>query len=240
MRDQNPETATLDFLRLFGDDVFIYMAGKSRSQVEGLLATDAFGDWERNNLEFKDTHPDAWAWFAPDGSQFDYGVWRRQIETGEREQMSGKEKIELAQQILGAALTRDAKSKMPANPTDADEEWLNEKKRQIDELFPGYAQRKIDINRTYANIDALTDAANDPLVEGEPVAEALKTYFSARDQFIVEAIDMGLSGERSLRQAKALSYARAELRSLADRLINDYPTFARVYDSVLAYEIEEP
>ena len=240
MREKNPSTATLDFLRIFGDDVFMYITGKTRSNVSGLSATTDFGNWERNNLDFKETYPDSYAWFAPEGSIFDFRVWSRQIGTGEREQMSARERIEMAQQILGRALVRDAQSKMPENPTDEQEKWLRDIKSSVDELLPGFKKREMNINVTYAAIADLTEAANDPMVDNEPVAKALRVYFARRNELIQEGINIhDLAGEKSLKSAKKLTYAREELRSLAASLIDMYPTFARVYDSVLSYEVED-
>lgn len=240
MRDKNPSTATLDFLNIFGDDVFMYITGKTRSNVSGLEATNDFGNWERDNLDFKATYPDSYAWFAPDGSIFDFRVWSRQMQTGERERMSGRERLDMAQQILGRALVRDAQSKMPDDPTDEQEQWLKDTKAAVEQLLPGYKKRDININVTYAAIADLTEAANDPMVDDEPVAKALRAYFAERDRFIQEAIEIhDLSGEKSLKTAKKMKYAREELRSLALSLIDMYPTFARVYDSVLSYEVED-
>ena len=49
MQEEDYENAVVNFLNAFGAEAMMYLPGLSNSNVQGLQATDVFGDWERRS-----------------------------------------------------------------------------------------------------------------------------------------------------------------------------------------------
>jgi hypothetical protein len=74
MQEEDYDTAVETFLNTFGDDAFLYIAGKTKSVVGGLDSSTKFGDFERSNSDLFSTYPDVAGYLAPVGTNFDFQV----------------------------------------------------------------------------------------------------------------------------------------------------------------------
>ena len=100
--------------------------------------------------------------------------------------------------------------------------------------YPGFATSPIDINKLSSQLVQLEKAVNDPITEGNVIAEAAKLYFDARNQVLVEAQNRGFT----TLAGKQVSDLRVILRNIGDLLVKQYPEFGRLFDRVLFNEID--
>jgi hypothetical protein len=237
MRAENYDTAVETFVNTFGEDFFLYMQGKTQTDLYGLDASKDFGRWERQNTDFFGRHKEVAGFFADVGSDFDYQVYLRQLELGYRERIPADELVSLAQEVVGKALYRHAVKQVGVNPTDEQKVWLGEQKAAIIELYPGYATAPMTVNDFKRQLIWLTEASSDSAVDGNPVAEATRFYLEQRDAAIQMSIDRGSGTGKSL-DGKKDADLRVGLNTIGLALIEKYPQFARLWDQVFFNEVD--
>jgi hypothetical protein len=237
MRAENYDTAVETFVNTFGEDFFLYMQGKTQTDLYGLEASKDFGRWERENSGFFGRHKQVAGFFADVGSDFDYQVYLRQLELGYRERIPADELVSMAQEVVGKALYRNAVRKVGPKSTPEQKAWLYEQKLAIQELYPGYATAEASFNDFERQLIYLKEASFDSAVDGNPVAEATRFYFEQRDAAIQLSIDRGSGTGRSL-SGKNDGDLRDSLNTIGMALIEKYPEFARVWDQVFFNEVD--
>ena len=234
MQTDNYDTSIETFLNTFGDDAFLYVAGKTKSAVGGLDASTKFGNFERSNTSLFSRYGDVAGYLSPVGTNFDYQVYIRQLDNGSRVKLKPSQLVEEAQSLVGRALYRQV---VRGFGTDKSDEAKN-KMRAIRELlkkeYPGFATSPIDVNKLSSQLVQLEKAVNDPITEGNVIAEAAKLYFDARNQVLVEAQNRGFT----TLAGKQVSDLRVMLRNIGDLLVKQYPEFGRLFDRVLFNEID--
>lgn len=237
MQAENYDTAVERFISTFGDDAFLYIQGKTQSKAGGLDASSKFGQFERNNTTLFKKHGEVAGYFGDVGTNFDYAVYARQLETGQREKLTPSEFLEEAQKSIARSLYRTAQRAVGPNPDSIQKDALRSVKKLLQERYPGYQTMTIDINAAQARIENVRDAAFDSILDNNKIAIATRAYFQARDNAINELQNRGIvSGDLGVKTASDL---RAALRNVADILIGRYPEFERLFDRVFYNEIED-
>lgn len=233
LQTEDYDTAVRKFLDTFGEDAFLYLAGKTKSTVGGLDASKDFAEWERNNSKFFDTYKEVAGYFAPVGTEFDYQVYLRQIELGLRERLQPDELVEESQRIVGTALYREIVRSAGPNANAAQKEIIAGERAKLEDKYPGFARSSVDINEFKADMSVLYEAAYDGRMDGNPVAEATRIYLGARNQAlaVAEQRGKGLGTE-------ANADLRTILRNTGEQLTNEYPEFARIWDRLLFQEVD--
>jgi len=238
MQADDYDTAIPNFLEEFGDDVFVYAAGKSRSLREGLEATEEFGRWERRNQDLLGEYPDVSAYLAPGGSDFSFAVWQRQLMMGEREKLSDREILSLAQERVGAAKYRAMRLKAGAYPNDEVKGLLRQYRESLAKQYPGFpAVAQFEVGKFEGQVAQLQLMVNDPRTEDNTVADAVRRYLTYREALLAKARQAGYVAT-TLKQAKGLEPFRDLLASIGNQLIQETPEFARIYDRLLSQEVE--
>lgn len=238
MQAEDYDTSIPRFLDEFGDDAFVYVAGKTRSLREGLEATADFGDWERRNQDLLGEYPDVAAYLAPSGSDFSFAVWQRQLLKGERERLTDRELVTLAQERVGAAKYRAMRLKAGPYPTSEVRDLLRLYREKLAKQYPGFpVVATFEVGKFDSQIRQLQTMISDTRTEGNPVADAVRTYLRYRDALILKAREEGFVAT-NLKQAKGLDSLRDFLASIGNQLIKETPEFARIYDRLLAQEVE--
>ena len=238
LQAEDYDTAIPKFLEMFGDEAFVYAAGKTRALREGLEATEEFGAWERQNQDLLGEYADVAAYLAPSGSDFSFAVWQRQVMTGEREKLTDRELILLAQERVGAAKYRAMRLKAGAYPSDEVRGLLRQYREALSQQYRGFpAVAQFEVGKFEEQMIQLRDMVSDQRTEGNPVADALRTYLGYRDALLAKAREGGYVAN-TLRQAKGLETFRDYLASIGNQLIQETPEFARVYERLLAQEVE--
>lgn len=236
LQSENYDTAVQRFLEIHGENAMLYMSGKSRAKQSGLEATEQFGDWERSNRGFLERYGDVGAYFAPGGDDFSFATWERQIRSGKRERLTDREILEEAQNRIGSARYREARMKVGANPTREQELWLSEFRGRLAEQYPGFPRVAVfEVGRFESNIDQLKLAVQDKSVRSTPVAKAISTYLTYRDQALAELNRYGFTTFKSDTAKPIANW----LAGIAYQIMLGTPEFGRLFDRVLAPEVED-
>jgi hypothetical protein len=234
MQKQNYDTAIPRFMQTFGEDAFLYVAGKSKATAGGLDASTEFGNFERTNGSVFTRYKDVAGYFAPVGTNFDYQVYLRQLNTGSRQKLKPSELIEEAQALVGKSLYKSAVRLAGPNPTGDQQDYLRMLRATIGSMYPGYLTQPVDINKQPSLMLQAEQAAQDSLLDGNPVAEGARLYFQIRQQALNEANQRGVSSLGG----KKVADLRGWLRGAAEQIIARYPEFERLYDRLLFNEID--
>jgi hypothetical protein len=238
MQAEDYDTSIPRFLDEFGDEAFIYVAGKTRSLREGLEATADFGDWERRNQDLLGEYPDVAAYLAPSGSDFSFAVWQRQLLKGERERLTDRELVTLAQERVGSAKYRAMRLKAGAYPSQEIRDLLRMYREKLAKQYPGFpAVATFEVGKFETQIRQLQTMVADGRTDGNPIADAVRTYLRYREATLLKARQEGYVAT-TLKQAKGLDSLRDFLASIGNQLIKETPEFARIYDRLLAQEVE--
>lgn len=233
LQEEDYDTAVRKFMETFGDDAFLYMAGKTKSTVGGLDASKEFAGWERDNSKFFDTYKEVAGYFAPVGSEFDYQVYTRQIELGLREMLEPDELISESQRLVGVALYREVVRFAGPNPSKEERKIISDYRKDLYEQYPGFERADVNTNKEPANISILYEAAFDSRMDDNNVALAARQYLDARD-FALE-----IAAERGVGLGTAAnSDLQGILRQEGERLVGLYPEFARLWDRILFSEVD--
>jgi len=238
LQTKDYDNAVPTFLDQFGDEVSLYVSSKSKSNVQGLEATEQFGDWERNNKDLLKEFPEVSSYLAPGGDDFSFSVWDRQIRSGQRERLTDIQIIELAQQRIGSAKYRWARKQIGAFPNENSRALLKQYRAVLHDELPGFplvAEFKVG---EYENqVEDMTRLVNDPRVADNPIAQSIKSYLTLRDYAKQTAFQQ--FGSADIKQSKQTQYLRDKLASMGEMLILENPEFGRVWQRFLSYEVED-
>lgn len=232
------------FIETFGEDALLYTASSTKTNVAGLGVSEQFGQFENQNAEFASNHPDVFGYFAPNGNDFDYQVYRRQLDTGQRQRIDDPTVlIEAAQAVIGKALFRDFRRKQGRSTSQSAEIQAAEYKNWLFEAYPGYATAELNINDRNEVLTKLSEASRDPLIQTTEIGLAASMYFSERDRLIGIANERRRQGGSPIANINPLSGSdnvdlRLQLRLLGERLAQRYPGFDRMWSRELFNEVE--
>lgn len=228
------DTATSDFLRLYPEAV-AYLGSKTKSIYGGLDITEAFGKWEEENGQIIKRYRDVGGLFAPYDTTVDMAVWSRQLAQGKRSRNTAREIIDEGEFTTANSIYKDAAKKFPGNRTDEQRALLRGLRDALGKKYPGFATlQSFDTRKFDRQISQLQQAVNDKDLEGNPVRDAAANYLTVRDQVLEIARSRGRSSLTSDKDADL----RDLLRQYGVALTKKYPDFVRLYDRVLAREVE--
>lgn len=236
MQLEDYDSAIPRFLDIYGEDVFTYLSGKTKAVYGGLLATKEFGKFESANEGLFRKYKNVAGYFATGGTDLDWQVYTRQIETGMRERLTPEESLQAAQKYVAYSKYRQVQTLVGPYPNAEQKAYLRQYREYLGEQYPGFALATFDPNRIKNNIAELELAVQEPSLANNNVAKAAKLYLDARKSVMAEASNRGLS---SIDRSKNASDLRGYLRQYADVLKKEYPEFARLYDRILIDEVDE-
>lgn len=237
MRQEDYDTAVPRFLEAFGEDAFVYMAGKTRSVYGGLQSSTAFGEWERSggHGRFLERYKNVGGYFADTGSNFDFEVYSRNLQEGRMERLTAEESLALAEKIVATSYYRTVQRQIGAYPNDAQRQYLRDYRATLAKRYPGFgAAATYDTGKFENSIAELRQAVTDDAVAGDEITGAIKDYLDMRDQVLVEAQRRGFVGITS----KSTLDLREYLVGYAANLSAKVPNFSRIYDGLFSQEVE--
>jgi len=232
---ENPDNAVQRFIETFGEDAFIYLGHKTEPIAGGLEASEAFGDWQRNNGGLFEQYKQSAGYFAPGGDDFSFETWNRQIQKGQRRRLSAPEMVAAAQYRLGAAVYRSKRNQLGDRISSEQRDWLTQWRVYLNSQYPGFpAKANFNPGEFDSFIGELKQAVQDDRLGNNEVAQAVKEYIAARDKALAQAGAVNL---------KSLDSVRAEplrdwLSSIAQVLIQRTPEFSRIFEDKLAAEVD--
>lgn len=234
MQAENYDTAVQRFMETFGEDFFVYVAGKTKAVDGGLDATQEFGDWQVQNKGVFRRHEEVAGYFAPVGSTFDYQVYLRQLESGGRKKLTSQEVLAEAQARVGTAMYRSLVRQAGPNPNEGQQAVLRQARTFFGNKYPGFRDRPVDVGQQERRINQLFEAMTDKDLAGNPVAQGLMQYFQYRQQALAAAQARGYNSLGG----KNVADLRAVLRRAGETIAFSIPEFERVWDRVLFNEVD--
>lgn len=228
------DTATSDFLRLYPDAV-AYLGAKTKSAYGGLDITEEFGKWEEENGDVIKRYRDVGGLFAPYGTVPAMAVFSRQLSQGKRGRQTGREVIDEGEFNAANSIYKDAAAKFPGQRTDEQRALLRGLRDALGKKYPGFATlQSFDTRKFDRQISQLRQAVQDQDLDGNPVRDAAANYLSVRDQ----VLDIVQARGRTTLTSEKDADLRDLLRQYGQALVKKYPDFIRLYDRVLAREVE--
>lgn len=232
------DSSVQTFLDMFGDDVSLYVSSKSKASIQGLEATDQFGDWATSNSDLLKEFPDVAAYLAPAGDDFSFAVFEQQIISGKRERLNDKEMIDLAQNRIGSAKLRWARKQIGQYPDERGRELLKQYRLVLHNELPGFPKvAEFRVGEYENNVEDMKRLVSDPRVANNAVAQTIKAYLGYRD--VVKNVAFAKFGSDNIAQSKQTQILRDKLASIGEMLILDNPEFGRVWQRFFSYEVEE-
>lgn len=232
MQSEDYDTSIDRFLKMYGDEMMLYVSSKSRVVRDGIEATEVFGKWERDNQRIMDEYTLTGPYFGPMGADYDFTVWERQLEEGSRDRLSDLELIRLAQLRVGSTRYRAMRVMFPDNPSEKQRAILAAYRQQLHQELPGFPSRpQFEVGKLENQLDELRKAIKDPQLARNPVIAPLREYLETLDKF--QALRGGLS-----LQSKTKAGYRARLFALGESLADQNPDFDRLWTRVLSAQVE--
>lgn len=223
------------FLETFGDEAALYVASKSKAIADGLEATQEYQDWADKNGSLIRDYENTARYLAPAGSDFNFSVWSLQLQAGERVQLSAKEILELAQRRVGSAKYREARLTVGPYPSEDARAALKAYRAYLHDKYPGFpANAEFEVGAYYNDVLELKQLVSDKRAVDNPTAQSIREYLVARDEAIARS---GVS-EQGFKTAKKALRFRMQLESFGVALAEQNPNFARIWDRLLASEVE--
>ena len=241
MQEEDYENAVTNFLQTFGDDTMLYLPGLSDVTVQGLEATDLFGDWERRNGEVINAYPTVYGYFATPGGEFELQTYLRQLRTGARERTTDPAILQAdAEAVVGKALYINAVRQMGDDISPETRAELRQYRTELEKKLPGFQFQALNINERDQILNQIIEAAQEsPFLEDNAVAKAIRVYAGYRQEATEQAIvrNDGVDTGSLLKRADNADL-RQWLREVGDTLIQRYPEFERVWTRVLFDEVD--
>ena len=233
------DTAVPKFLELYGDEVTLYVASKTRSLQEGLEATQEFGDWERRNGDLLSQYANTAAYLAPAGSEFNFTVWQRQLQQGKRERLTDREIVKIAQERVGSAKYRAARKLVGPYPNETQKQLLRQYREYLHRQHPGFPLKaEFTVGKFENDVEELRNLIADPRVADNPTAKAVSEYLQYLDQAVGVYVSRG--GQPSgFATAKSAAPLRDAMASIGEALAQREPGFSRVWQRLLAQQVED-
>jgi hypothetical protein len=115
LQNEDPATATEKLLDEYGDAAFLATVGKTQGGPPTTEAVSALG---RRHPELADKYPDVWGFFTDPNSPYDPSESTRQVRAGQRQTVTPREALDMANQRLGQSIYNQYKDHGRAEPDD--------------------------------------------------------------------------------------------------------------------------
>ena len=233
MQEEDYDTAVPRFLNVFGEEAALYVGSKSRSLIPGLEATSEFGEWELKNKDLLTEYPDVAAYFGPQGSEYNFDVYRRQEQEGNREKLSVREMVLLAQNRIGSAKFGAARKMFGAFPSKQESEKLAAYRLKLSNEYPGFKPvAEFTVGKYENQLVHLREIIKDPRLKNNEIVPYVERYLAARDSLLANE---DLKSFDSLAAAPLAETIYAFGKGLA----KENPQFDRIWQRLLSSEVEK-
>lgn len=246
MRKDDFEHATENFLAKYGDQAMLFLQGTTRAIVPGGATTKEESDFARANPDVVKALPNTYALFAPQGGQTpDYTAIVRQLHTGERQALTPKQQIALANDQVASMQYYTVKDALGPRVSSATQALLSQYKDLLAQQYPGFntiitglAARPMDKMQNISDvvIPELQKSLSIDKIANSETGQALASYLGLRDVVDSTAQARGMQ-PGSFASATKAADLRAALRQAATILGQNNPGFSVLFDRVLAREL---
>ncbi len=237
--------ATDEFVRRYGWDPMAISVSKSAAAVPRSTTRQGLSFELKNPRTFREFPLTAmYAGPSETVDDFDYSVWVRRFQEGERLSLTPEQWLWEANDARARYLYDLQKDRLKAaglSPTDGRvEAALRAYRIFLMDEFPGAFRSTPGVPQPAelgSKIEELKRWSEDPVLARSEAGQALAQYLANRNAVVQAYIDQGGS-EDGFRQAKSQEPARAALAAYAEqRLIPQYPEFEPLWRFVLSNEV---
>lgn len=238
--DEDPDTANARFLEKYGNNAFAFLQSKSYATTASTPTSPEAGDWLEAHPGITKKYGDVAGFFAPQGEEYDYGTYLRNIRSGATKSLTPEEYAKAANDKLGKMAYYNAKDRFGPAPSKEQRAWLTDLRQLLREEFPGFDVHlpgKPD-QETVKNqfIPQIVEAVNDPKLADNEVAQATRLYLAGRQKAQEAAQAAGYS---SFGQAKAAQPLREWLRQLGETIVAEVPDFMPMFERIFEREMTD-
>jgi hypothetical protein len=232
------EFAATAFIEQFGIEPWYVAQAKTRS-VRELPVTAEGNYWMRRHREAAERYPSVVGFFAPtvEDGQLDFSVFRAQIERGDRQSLTERQQVELANKAKAYTIYNTAKRRLQGAPSSVRSRALQQVRGALEDEFPGWQADVLGIDAkadTAARIREFELAVQDESLDDSPLTETLRAYMAARARVlaIAEQRGAGLSAAQNADLRDALADIGIEFTTRS-------PEFAAAWSRVFSREVEQ-
>lgn len=239
--------ASQKFVEKYGHEPYYLTQSASRSL--GQLPTTRQGQsWVDRHRDQANIYASVIGFFAPEEAtdDFDFNVYRRQIEEGRLQQLTPQQQLQLATQIKARSIYYGIKSQIDdiqaggkKIPGNARQTMLATVRGRLEEAAPGWNLGILGVGERGDLFDRLAlmkRAAFDEALADSEITPSLRTYFNLRDQLLDAASQRAgrpLDRFGSTRDADLLE----ALQFVGTRIMESDPNFQSVWASFLSREV---
>lgn len=237
---KDPQTATLEMLDRYGENLFLLLQGKTAEVIPGAPVSKVGADWERSHRSVVRSYPYVFGFFAPQGDDLDSAAFDRQMKAGRRVRITPDQAVRLANGRVAAAVYAQAKAKVGPRPSAEQTAWLRQMRQALTTKYPGFGER-VGVPESASPdtlVRQLQDAVADDRLADNPVVRPISLYLQARDKAREASEGAGLSAD-SFKSARAMQGVRTWLRQIGQALAAESPDFAAVFDRVFDRELAD-
>lgn len=225
-------TANQRFIDKYGTRAVSIIVPRTDS-ASSLPVTKAARDWRRKHDDIADAFPDVYGFFAPSDGDFDIQAYSDQLRRGERVSLSPEQVAERSNAVIGAALYKQAKSKVGRRNDEVARKWLSDIRLAITSEYPGYNVEPYDLNKTTRTIVQLQQAMENETVASTDAGQGLAIYFEAREKAFK------FTGGKSFASSRSTQNVRDWLMAIGDAIAVEHPDFTSVWERALRSEVSK-
>lgn len=236
--------ATLKFVSTYGPQYIFATEPDNQKLVYGIPTNADAVAYKYAHPEVVRNYPNVYGYFAPQTGPSDYAAYIDAIHSGTIKPLDVQTWAQLADQRLGNAIYSNLRSRVGASPTQADQNWLDQQKAAISQLYPGFGDQSLPAPKKTLDgpgglVDELRRAVVDPTLKGTDLAHAAQVYLTLRDRALTEARSRTGSAGTTLKGAK-MADLRAWLYQNGTAIATKIPDFTNMWNSMFMDEVAPP
>jgi hypothetical protein len=258
--DGDSFAATQAFLTMFGTDpdnyeLYQWVASLGTGKTTPLTGRSTTLEgrmWEDQNARLIEEIPAVVGLFAPvdEESTLDIAAIIRDVQTGDRYAMNGRQFIIASQKIIGTAIWRETVRQTEGNNSRDARAYRAARQAWLDENLPYWRRDRTNVGvpMQYSQrdrVEQLEQAITYPEVLATPAGSALKEYMDAREnalQAIIQTYPDVTNREQAqiaLQRRAATAPIRSTLRQYGERILAQTGEFQPIWDNILLNEVGE-
>lgn len=246
MRTDDYEHSSENFLAKYGDSALLFMQAATRPNTPGAASTTEQSDFLRSNPEVAKALPNSAAFFAPQGGQtFDPASIARQIHMGDRQALTPKQQVALANDQVASMQYYAIKDGLGPRISAGQQAVLSQIKQVLTQQYPGFntivpglAARVTDSPQNIQKvlIPELEKSLTIDRTKNSETGKALDQYLQLRTAIDQIGQSRGLK-PGSFAQSTKSTDLRALLRNAAVQLSQSNQGFSMLFDRILDREL---
>lgn len=225
------KTATERFVEKFGEDAVLSIVSRTSGGAPPTEDTNLFA---KKHPDVVRAYRDTYGFFLDRGGEFNYQAYKDQIASGERQTITPKEAIEIANQRLGQMVYNQYRAQVGDRPNAAQRQWLSQVRDAVETQYPGYNPTPASLRDNKLLITQMLEAAKNPVLAETDAGQGLTLYLQYRAQALEAARSRGL---QTFASAKSAADLREYLREAASQIQGQHPAFGELFDRTFNREM---